>query len=141
MRTKKNIIYALLLCLSISTIAGNVANSAFSVSMGEAFAKASASSGSAAPDPAAPATDTVRVRKTDYLHGEHPDEYSMDLDNPENLKQDEGEYVEKTNMYRVGTKLGDGFLSAPTLMTPEEYLTRQRNLRRTGQRNCLGCNE
>ena len=102
----------MLLCLSISTIAGNVANSAFSVSMGEAEAANGQYS----------MADTVKVRKTDYLHGEHPDEYSMDLDDPENLKQDEGEYVEKMNMYRVGTKLGDGFLSAPTLMTPEEYL-------------------
>ncbi len=102
----------MLLCLSISTIAGNVANSAFSVSMGEAEAANGQSS----------MADTVKVRKTDYLHVEHPEEYSMDLDDPENLKQDEGEYVEKMNMYRVGTKLGDGFLSAPTLMTPEEYL-------------------
>ncbi len=119
MRTKKNIVYGLLLCLSISTIAGNMTNSAFSVSMGEAEA---ASGQWSMVNGQSSMGDTVKVRKTDYLHGEHPDEYSMDLDDPENLKQDEGEYVEKTNMYRVGTKLGDGFLSAPTLMTPEEYL-------------------
>ncbi|MBP5377209.1 MAG: hypothetical protein J6Y41_04520, partial [Bacteroidaceae bacterium] len=94
-------------------------NSAFSVSMGEAEA---ASGQWSMVNGQSSMGDTVKVRKTDYLHGEHPDEYSMDLDDPENLKQDEGEYVEKTNMYRVGTKLGDGFLSAPTLMTPEEYL-------------------
>ena len=115
MRTRLKILYTLLLCLSISTIAGNLANSAFTVSVAPAEAEATASV------PAA-AEDSVKVRKTDYLHGEHADEYSMDLADPENLKHDEGEYVEKTNMYRVGTKLGDNYLSAPTLMTPEEYL-------------------
>lgn len=66
--------------------------------------------------------DSVKVKKTDYPHGEHPENYAMDLENPENLKQDTCEYVEKTGMFRVGTKLGDKFLTAPTLMTPAEYL-------------------
>ena len=69
-----------------------------------------------------PPADTVKVKKTDYVHGEHAEEYGLDLADPENLKHDEGEYVEKTNLYRVGTKLGDNYLSAPVLMTPEEYL-------------------
>lgn len=77
-----------------------------------------------ATNPEQPATtaDTVKVRKTDYTQGEHPEQYGMDLENPENLKQDTCEYVEKTGMFRVGTKLGDKFLTAPTLMTPAEYL-------------------
>ena len=116
MRTKLRILYALLLTLSISTIAGNLANSAFSVPVTYESSYAPAEAAVSASE------DSVRVKKTDYLHGEHADEYSMDLANPENLKHDEGEYVEKTNMYRVGTKLGDNYLSAPTLMTPEEYL-------------------
>lgn len=66
--------------------------------------------------------DTTKVRQTDYPHGEHPEEYPFDLDNPENLKQDTCEYVDKTGMFRVGTKLGNKFLTAPTLMTPHEYL-------------------
>lgn len=66
--------------------------------------------------------DTVKVRHTDYPHGEHPEEYALDLENPENLKQDTCEYVDKTGMFRVGTKLGDKFLTAPTLMSPQEYI-------------------
>ncbi|MBQ9641378.1 MAG: cell surface protein SprA [Bacteroidaceae bacterium] len=100
--------------MSISTIARNLdtakGNSAFVVSS------------ALSPEPPTPPADTVKVKRTDYPHGEHPDNYGMDLSDPENLKHDEGEYVEKTNMYRVGTKLGDSYLSAPTLMTPEEYL-------------------
>ena len=68
------------------------------------------------------ASDTVRVRKTEYPHGEHPEEYAMDLENPENLKQDTADYDDKSGMFKVGTKLGDKFLSAPTLMSPGEYL-------------------
>ncbi len=127
-RTKLKILYALLLSLSISTIAGNLANSAFSVYMAPAPAEPAAEApvpqpaAEPIPAPAPAAEDTVRVRKTDYLHGEHAEDYSLDLADPENLKHDEGEYVDKTNMYKVGTKLGDNYLSAPTLMTPEEYL-------------------
>ena len=107
----------MLLCLSISTIASNLANSAFSVYMSPTPAEALAEpAAEPAPD------DSVKVKKTDYLHGEHPEDYSLDLTDPENLKHDEGEYQEKTNLYKVGTKLGDNYLSAPTLMTPEEYL-------------------
>ena len=72
---------------------------------------------------AAPA-DTVpnrKVRKTDYTRDERPENYAFDLADPENLKLEVGEYDEKLGMYRVGTKLGDNFLSAPYLMTPEEY--------------------
>lgn len=119
----------MLLSLSISTIASNLANSAFSVYM-PPYTPESPSDATPEPTPEpapnpqpAPAPeDTVKVKKTDYIHGEHPEEFSMDLNDPENLKHDEGEYVEKTNLYRVGTKLGDNYLSAPTLMTPEEYL-------------------
>ncbi len=70
----------------------------------------------------------VNVRKTDYPTQEHMDETSFDLADPENLKQEEGEYDEKSGMYRVGTKLGDRYLSAPLIMTPEEYF--QYNSRR-----------
>ncbi len=63
----------------------------------------------------------VRVKKTDYVGDERPQEYSMDLADPENLKPDTGEYDEKSGYYKVGTKLGDSYLSAPYLMTPQEY--------------------
>jgi len=70
------------------------------------------------PDPA----DSVKVKKTDYPQGQHPEMFSMDLDDPENLKPDTAEYDVKTGYYKVGTKLGDNFLSQPWWMTPEEYL-------------------
>ena len=65
----------------------------------------------------------VKVKKTDNPTGEQQVETSLDLADPENLKYDVGEYDEKSGYYKVGTKLGNNFLSAPTLMTPEEYAT------------------
>ena len=62
----------------------------------------------------------VRVKKTDNPTGEPQVETSLDLADPENLKYEVGEYDEKSGYYKVGTKLGDHFLSTPTLMTPEE---------------------
>ncbi len=127
MRTNLKILSVLLICLGISAIAGyanvGTGNSAFVV-LGRLLRNATPSEPQnlTASEPAPAPADTVKVARKDYPHGEHPDDYGMDLDDPENLKHDEGEYVEKTNMYRVGTKLGDSYLSAPTLMTPEEYL-------------------
>lgn len=45
---------------------------------------------------------------------------SMDLRDPDNLKTDTT-YNEKTGYYTIGTKLGDNYLNAPLLMSPEEY--------------------
>ena len=64
----------------------------------------------------------VRVKKTDFPTDEKPIETSLDLADPENLKVESGEYDEKSGYYKVGTKLGDNYLSAPYLMTPAEYL-------------------
>lgn len=64
----------------------------------------------------------VKVKKTDYTRDERPVNYSLDLQDPENLQPEAGEYDEKTGLYRVGSKLGTSFLSAPYLMTPEEYM-------------------
>jgi len=63
-----------------------------------------------------------KVRRTDYSRDERPERYAFDLEDPENIKPEAGEYDEKSGMYRVGSKLGDNYLSAPYLMTPEEYL-------------------
>ena len=43
-----------------------------------------------------------------------------DLRDPDNLKTDTV-YDPKSGTYTVGTKLGDSYLNAPLLMTPEEY--------------------
>ncbi len=122
MKTKKK----LSLSFVIWTVALAVAVGAMSDASVAAFFT---SSGSVRPvDGASPSVqpaDTatrVMVKKTDYPTGDAPVETSMDLANPDNLKQDVGEYDEKTGYYRVGTKLGDNYLSAPYLMTPEEYM-------------------
>ena len=55
---------------------------------------------------------------------------NMDLRSPENIKPDTI-YDAKTNTYIIGKKVGDGYLSAPILMTAEEYQqwTLQQSLR------------
>ncbi len=45
---------------------------------------------------------------------------SLDLKDPENLKTDTV-YDTETGNYVIGTKVGDSYLNAPLLMTPEEY--------------------
>ena len=54
---------------------------------------------------------------------------TADLHDPDNLKTDTT-YNEKTEEYMIGTKVGDSYLNAPLLMTPEEYrkYTLQRSL-------------
>ena len=115
----RNILYALLTSASISAIASQMNGDSAFVRLSPNYESQSAATVSQTAEPPA---DTIRVRKTDYPHGEHPDKYAMDLADPENLKHDEGTYDEKSGYYKVGTKLGDNYLSAPTLMTPEEYL-------------------
>lgn len=122
MKTKKK----LSLSFVIWTVALAVAVGAMSDASVAAFFTSSGSVRTAdAASPAVQQADTatrVKVKKTDYPAGETPLETSMDLANPDNLKQDVGEYDEKTGYYKVGTKLGDNYLSAPYLMTPEEYM-------------------
>ena len=69
--------------------------------------------------------DTVpkrKVRQSDYPDGTRPEDYPFDLADPENLKPESGDYDEKSGLYRIGSKLGDSYLSAPYLMTPQEYI-------------------
>lgn len=91
----------------------------------ETPAHASVASSPAKPTSAtneAVAADTVKVKKTDYPQDVHAENFSLDLEDPENLKPDTAVYDEKSGFYKVGTRLGDNFLSQPWLMTPEEYL-------------------
>ncbi|MCQ2096010.1 MAG: cell surface protein SprA [Bacteroidaceae bacterium] len=64
----------------------------------------------------------VKVKKTDYPQGGRPDGYALDLRDPDNLKPDTAVYDEKTGQYKVGSKLGDNFLSMPFIMSPVDYL-------------------
>lgn len=117
------ILYISLILVTFSAVAHSVSNGVIgSWEIEEVSTPAGNVSVSTPMDTKALPADSVKVRKTDYPHGEHPDDYSMDLDNPENLKQDEGEYDEKTNQYKVGTRVGKSYLSAPTLLSPQEYL-------------------
>ena len=76
----------------------------------------------AAPEREAALADSVKVKKTDYPQGGHAESFAMDLKDPENIKPDTAVYDEKAGVYKVGTKLGDKFLSQPWWMTPEEYM-------------------
>ena len=61
------------------------------------------------------------VKKTAPEHNENDLKGSAsDLRDPENIEQ-QVEYDEKTGHYMIGTKMGDSYLNAPVLMTPEEY--------------------
>ena len=66
--------------------------------------------------------DTVKVQKTDHPQELHGEKYALDLRTPENIKPDTAVYDEKTGNYKVGTRLGDKFLSQPWMLTPNEYL-------------------
>ena len=69
--------------------------------------------------------DTVpkrKVRQSDYPDDTRPEDYPFDLEDPENLKPESYDYDEKSGLYRIGSKLGDNYLSAPYLMTPQEYI-------------------
>ncbi len=116
-----NILYILLITTSVSAIA-EANNNTYIASGNEAEASAGESD---LPQNAVAEDDSVsnvKVKKTDYTRDERPEDYAFDLADPENLKPEVGEYDEKSGYYKVGSKLGDNFLSAPYLMTPDEYM-------------------
>lgn len=61
-----------------------------------------------------------KVKKTAPLLTEDLDSSAIDLKMPDNIKQ-EVEYNDSFNLYFVGSKIGDSYLNAPVLMTPDEY--------------------
>ena len=61
-----------------------------------------------------------RVQKTTPIEVADLDSSALDLRFPENIKQ-QVEYDDSLNVYRIGSKIGDSYLTAPVLMTPEEY--------------------
>ena len=62
-----------------------------------------------------------RIQKTAPLLVEDLDSSALDLKMPENVKQ-EAEYNDSLNLYYIGSKIGDSYLNAPIVMTPEEYM-------------------
>ena len=61
-----------------------------------------------------------KIKKTVPVTVEDLDSTSVDLKSPDNVKQTT-EYDDSLNMYFIGTKIGDSYLNAPLIMTPEEY--------------------
>ena len=62
-----------------------------------------------------------KVQKTVPREISDLDEKSTDLKRPDNL-QNNVYYNDSLNFYYIGSKLGDSYINAPIIMTPEEYL-------------------
>ncbi|MCR4810504.1 MAG: cell surface protein SprA [Prevotella sp.] len=62
-----------------------------------------------------------RVQPTVPMEVADLDSSALDLKMPENLKQ-VVEYDDSAGVYYIGSKIGDSYLNAPILMTPEEYM-------------------
>ena len=62
-----------------------------------------------------------RIQRTAPIEVTDLDSTALDLSMPDNIKQ-EAVYNDSLNLYLVGSKMGDSYLNAPILMTPQEYL-------------------
>ena len=61
-----------------------------------------------------------KIQKTAPIEVADLDSSALDLRLPSNIQQ-KVEYDDSLNVYKIGSKLGDSYLNAPVLMTPEEY--------------------
>ena len=61
-----------------------------------------------------------KIQKTAPVEVADLDSSALDLRLPSNIKQ-QVEYDDSLNIYKIGSKLGDSYLNAPVLMTPDEY--------------------
>ena len=61
-----------------------------------------------------------KIQKTAPIEVADLDSSALDLHLPTNIRQ-QVEYDDSLNVYKIGSKLGDSYLNAPVLMTPEEY--------------------
>ncbi|MBO5467407.1 MAG: cell surface protein SprA [Prevotella sp.] len=61
-----------------------------------------------------------KIKKTAPVLISDLDSFALDLKMPDNILQ-RAEYNDSLNLYFVGSKIGDTYLNAPLLMTPEEY--------------------
>ena len=61
-----------------------------------------------------------RIQKTAPIEVADLDSSALDLRFPENVRQ-QVEYDDSLNVYKIGSKIGDSYLNAPVLMTPDEY--------------------
>lgn len=61
-----------------------------------------------------------RIKRTAPVTPADLDTSALDLHMPDNVKQ-QVEYDDSLNLYYIGSKIGDSYVNAPVLMTPEEY--------------------
>ena len=61
-----------------------------------------------------------KIQKTAPVLVEDLDSSALDLNMPDNIRQTV-EYNDSLNIYLIGSKIGDTYLNAPVVMTPEEY--------------------
>ena len=61
-----------------------------------------------------------RIQPTAPLYVADLDSSALDLKMPDNIRQIV-EYDDSAHVYYVGSKMGDSYLNAPVLMTPEDY--------------------
>ena len=61
-----------------------------------------------------------KIQKTAPVVVEDLDSSALDLNMPDNIRQTV-EYDDSLNIYLIGSKIGDTYLNAPVIMTPEEY--------------------
>ena len=106
----KKWLYIILLAVSVNTLAGMGDAAFLHLPKGQAVSPAE-------PDTLKP---RFSVRRTAPRDEDDLRKRSMDLRDPENLTTDTV-YDPKTGNYTIGTKLGDSYLNAPLLMSPEEY--------------------
>ena len=62
-----------------------------------------------------------RIQPTAPVEVRDLDSAAIDLHMPDNIRQ-QAVYNDSLGFYYIGSKLGDSYLNAPILMTPEEYL-------------------
>ena len=99
----------------VAAFSSAVANSSFFITY----------SSSSSVHPSFPADTLVntrwRIQPTVPVQVADLDSSALDLRMPENVKQ-RVEYNDSLNLYFIGSKLGDSYLNAPIMMTPEEYM-------------------
>ena len=62
-----------------------------------------------------------RIQRTAPMVVSDLDSVATDLHMPDNIRQ-EAVYNDSLGLYFIGSKMGDSYLNAPILMTPEEYM-------------------
>ena len=117
---KKRVVYILLVLLSVTTLAIPPQD----VKTGAKKPVPKAQPKSAVDDDQIP--DSLlharwRIQKTAPVVVNDLDSSALDLKMPDNIRQ-LVEYNDSQNVYYIGSKIGDSYLNAPVLMTPEEYL-------------------